>query len=89
MNSKDIIEKLTILQKDMPDLIIKKIKCGVNKNVFIISMETLSSGDRVNDFILKYFSNKSIVKNISNLEKDIKDNIPSINFKNVDTRCII
>ena len=84
MNSKDIIEKLTILQKDMPDLIIKKIKCGINKCVFIISMETLSSGDRVNDFILKYFSNKSIVKNISNLEKDIKDNIPSINFKNVE-----
>ena len=84
MNTSKIIEKLKNLQSTMPDLIVKKIKCGVFKYVYIISIETVSSSDRVNDFLLKYFSNKSLFKNISNLEKDIKENIPSINYKFVN-----
>ena len=83
MNTKEIIDKLYKLQNDMPDLIVKKIKCGVFKYVYVISIETVTSSDRVNDFILKYFSNKSLFKNISSLKEDIKDNIPSINFKDV------
>ena len=83
MNTKKILNKLYRLQIDMPDLIIKKIKCGFFSYVYVVSIETVTSSDRVNDFILKYFSGRSLVKNISNLEKDIKDNIPSINFKDI------
>lgn len=85
MNTSNVIKKLENLKDTMPDLIVKKIKYGIFKSVYIISIETVSSSDRVNDFLLKYFSNKSLFKNISNLEKDIKENIPSINYKNVKT----
>jgi len=86
MNTKEIIKKLKDIQTHMPDLIIKDIKVGPFKHVFIVTNETVSSGDRVNDFILKYFSNKSInSKNIlKNLKRDIEDNIPSINYKNIN-----
>lgn len=86
MNTKEIIKKLRDIKTRMPDLIIKDIKVGAFKHVFIVTNEAVSSGDRVNDFILKYFSNKSInSKNIlKNLKRDIEDNIPSINYKNVD-----
>lgn len=85
MNTSKIIEKLEKLRNTMPDLIVKKIKCGLFKSVYVISIETVSSSDRVNDFLLKYFSNKSLFRNISNLERDIKENIPSINYKYVNS----
>lgn len=83
MNSNSIIKKLYNIKKDMPDLIIKKIKVSLFKYVYIISNESVSSADRVNNFILKYFSNKSILSNkvLNNLKKEIEENVPSINFK--------
>ena len=63
MNTKDIIKKLENIKKNMPDLIIKKIKVSLFNYVYIISNESVSSSDRVNNFILKYFSNKSLVNN--------------------------
>ena len=83
MNTLDIIKNLYKLKENMPDLIIKKIKIGLFKHVYVVSNESVSSGDRINDFILKYFSNKSIIGNkvLENLKKDINEYIPSINFK--------
>lgn len=79
----DIIKEFYDLKKTMPDLMIKRIKCGLFKYVYIISMETVSATDKINDFILKYFMQRSIFKTLSNLKKDIKDFIPSINYKEV------
>lgn len=86
MNTLDIIKNLYKLKENMPDLIIKKINIGFFKHVYVVSNESVSSGDRVNDFILKYFSNKSIIGNkvLENLKKDINEHIPSINFKSVN-----
>ena len=74
MNTKEIIKELEKLKKNIPDLIVKKIKVSLFKCIYIITNETVSSSDRVNDFILKYFSNKSIIniKVIDNFKKDIK-----------------
>jgi spore germination protein KA len=88
MNTKDIIKELYELKESMPDLIIKDIKAGLFSHVFIVTNEAVSSGDKVNDFILKYFSNKSIVsgKFFKNLKRDIEENIPAINYKEVKSR---
>lgn len=88
MNTKEIIKELEKLKKNIPDLIVKKIKVSLFKCIYIITNETVSSSDRVNNFILKYFSNKSIInlKVIDNFKKDIKENIPSINYKSVKTK---
>lgn len=88
MNTKEMLKELRDLQKKMPDLIIKDIKVGYFKHVYIITNEAVSSGDKVNDFILKYFSNKSLFskKIIDNLKRDTKENIPAINYKDVKTR---
>ncbi len=88
MNIKEIIDELECIKMRMPDLIIKKIKFGLFKYVYVITNETVSSGDRVNDFILKYFSDKSIFgKNIlKNLKRDVEEHIPSINYKNISSR---
>ncbi len=89
MNTKETINELNNLKKRIPDLIVKKIKVGFFKYVYVITNETVSSSDRVNNFILKYFSNKSIFNNaniLENFKKDIEENIPSINYKNVDSR---
>ena len=58
MNTLDIIKNLYRLKENMPDLIIKKINIGLFKHVYVVSNESVSSGDRINDFILKYFSCK-------------------------------
>jgi len=86
MNTKEIIKYLYDIKKNVPDLIIREIKIGIFKNVYVITNETVSSSDRVNDFILKYFSTKSIFKKkgLSNFKKDIEEHIPAINYKSVD-----
>lgn len=86
MNTKDILKDLKELQKKQPDLIIRKIKVGLFKHAYIVVNQSVSSGDRVNDFILKYFSSKNIFGSnvIKNLRKRIEENIPSINYIPVD-----
>lgn len=86
MNTKEIIKYLYDIKKNVPDLIIREIKIGIFKNVYVITNETVSSSDRVNDFILKYFSTKSIFKKkgLSNFKRDIEEHIPAINYKSVD-----
>lgn len=87
MNTKNIIEELQELKSHFPDLIIKKIKIGIFKHVYIITTDSVSSGDRVNDFILKYWSNKSLIKkSFNNIKEDISNYIPSINMKEVKNK---
>lgn len=88
MNTKEILKELYNMKEHMPDLIIKDIKIGVFKHVYVITNEAVSSGDKVNDFILKYFSNKSLFKGkiLKNLRRDIEENIPSINYKYISDR---
>lgn len=64
--------------KECNDLIYKKIKINL-RTYHIFYLETLSSGDRINDYILKSISNNS---NINNINKDI----PSPNFINVSDK---
>ena len=84
MDIDKIIKKLENMQKHFPDLIIKKIKVGLFKHVYIITTDSVSSGEKVNDAILKYWSNKSLVKrNFEKIGDDIYNYVPSINMKEV------
>ena len=67
--------------KDCNDLIYKKIKIRL-KTYHIFYLETLSSGDRINDYILKSISNK---KSINNINK----NLPSPHFITINNKNII
>lgn len=53
-----------------PDLIIKKIKLSLLDTVYVVYLETVSSSDKVNDYILKNLSFISSNKNgkVSNLD---------------------
>ena len=64
--------------KDCGDLIYKKINVQFN-TVHLFYLETLSSGDRINDYILKGISNNS---NILNIMKSI----PSPHFILIDNK---
>lgn len=75
---KSLIEYINNEFKECNDLIYKKINVKL-KTYHIFYLETLSSGDRINDYILKSISNNS---NISNLNKDI----PSPHFINLDNK---
>lgn len=88
MKTKDILKDLKELQKKQPDIIIRKIKIGIFKHAYIIVNQSVSSGDRVNDFILKYFSSKNIFGSnvLKNLRKRIEENIPSINYVPVEDK---
>ena len=88
MNTKDILKDLKILQQKQPDLIIRDIKVGLFKHAYIVVNQSVSSGDRVNDFVLKYFSSKNIFGSnvLKNLRKRIEENIPSINYVPVDSK---
>lgn len=54
-----------------PDLIVKEIKIGMFKTVFVVFLETVSSGDKVNDYILKNLasisSKGSAIKNLESI----------------------
>ena len=54
---KQIIDYLNEIQKESPDLIIKKVN-----NLFVVFIESVSSSDKVNDYVLKLIkSNKEII----------------------------
>lgn len=66
-------------QNHIPDLQIKEIKINF-QTIYILNIQTLSSSQLTNKYILDYFSNRSIIKPLSNIKKDIQNNIPSISF---------
>ncbi len=80
MNIEKEIEKFEKLKENMPDLIIKKISIGALSRVYVLAFQTLTSDEKINDFILKYFSDKNLLKDSTNIKKDIVNYIPAINF---------
>ena len=55
-----------------PDLIIKEIKINMFKNIYVVFLETVSSSDKINDYILKNLATISSTKgSLKNLESII------------------
>lgn len=71
-----IIDKLYKCKETMPDLQIKELKY----KVYVFNLQTVSSSESSNDYILKYLANRSIFKGRINLLNDLNKNIPSISF---------
>ncbi len=64
-----LIQRIKEEFADTPDIVFRKISTGINKYLYVIYLETVSSSDKINDYILKnltFFINK---KNIRNLNK--------------------
>ena len=85
-NYMNAINKIYLSKNTMPDLQIKKISFLFNK-VYIINIQSVSSSKDSNDFILKYFSNKSFFNKLLFLH-NIKNYIPSISFINIKEKDI-
>jgi len=67
-----------------PDLIIKEIKIGMFKTIYVVFLETVSSGDKVNDYILK---NLASISSKGSALKNLASIIPGPNMvtiKNLD-----
>ena len=64
-----------------PDLIIKKIKLALLDTIYIVYLESVSSGDKVNDYILKNLSTLSTTKEKKNA--DLDSIIPGPNTKEI------
>ena len=67
--------------KNTPDLIVKKVKLSIFDTVYVVYLETVSSGDKVNDYILKNLSSFSSFKNTKKM--DISSIIPGPNTKEI------
>lgn len=79
-----IITRIQNEFKDTPDLIIRKINVSATKYVYVVFLETLSSGNKVNDYILKNLNYFVGSKKLT----DINQVIPSphvIHVDNLDT----
>ncbi len=77
-----IVKRLQKEFMDVPDLTIKEIKIGLFKTIYVIYLETVSSSDKVNDYILKNLSNISsskfkIIRNLNSI-------LPGPNTKKVN-----
>ena len=85
-NNMKIIDELYNSKKYMPDLQIKEICFNLDK-IYIFNIQTVSSSTLTNDYILDFFSNRTIFKQniFSNLKKDIK-NIPSISYIDINEK---
>ncbi len=83
MNIEKEIKKLYEFKEKMPDLIIRKISVGALSSVYILAYQTLTNDAKVNDFVLKYFSNKNFFKDNTKIKKAISNFIPTINFKEI------
>ena len=68
----------------MPDLVIREITVPRRQKVYVLVIQTLTSEDKVNDFILKYFSNKDLFKNKTNIKRSISEFVPAINFQEIN-----
>ena len=78
---KKIVQRIQNEFSKTPDLIIKKIKLSLFDTVYVLYLETVSSSDKVNDYILKNLSNISSFKNTKKL--DLTSVLPSPNTKKI------
>ena len=76
-----IIKRIQKEFSKTPDLIIKKIKLSLLDSIYIVYLESVGSGDKVNDYILKNLSNISSSKNKKII--NIESIIPGPNSKEI------
>ncbi len=76
-----IVKRIQEEFQNTPDLIIKKVKISLFDTVYILYLETVSSSDKVNEYILKNLSNFSSFKNTKNM--GIESILPSPNTKEI------
>lgn len=72
----NIIDKLFLFKKTMPDLQIKELE---NK-VYVFNIQTVSNSSLTNEYILNYLSKRNLFKRRISLLNDLNKNIPSISF---------
>ena len=68
MNIKEDIKNIYKLKNNIPDILVKEINL-YRKKIYVVVIQTLTSENKINDFILKYFSNKDLLKNKTNIKK--------------------
>ncbi len=81
MNNK-LIKRIQDEFKNVPDLVIKKVKLSLFDKVYVVYLETICSSDRVNDYILKNLTN--ISRNIKNKIINIDSVLPGPNTKTIN-----
>ena len=64
-----------------PDLIIKEIKLGLFKTIYVVFLETVSSSDKVNDYILK---NLAAISSKGTALKNLESIIPGPNMVTIN-----
>ncbi len=64
-------------QNHMPDLQIKEI---IKDKLYVINIQTLSSSQLSNKYVLEYLSQRNLIKNNISIKEDIQKHIPSISF---------
>lgn len=65
-----------------PDLIIKKVKLSLMDTIYVVYLETVSSSDKVNDYILKNLSYMSGTKNTKVI--DLESILPGPNLVTIN-----
>ena len=76
-----IVDRIKEEFKNTPDLIIKKVKLSLFDTIYVLYLETVSSSNKVNDYILKNLSNFGSFKNTKKL--DLASLIPGPNTKEI------
>ena len=76
-----IVKRIQDEFQKTPDLIIKEIKLSLFDTIYVVFLETVSSGNKVNDYILKNLSSFSSFKNTRKI--DINSLIPGPNTKEI------
>ena len=76
-----IVNRIKEEFKNTPDLIIKKVKLSLFDTIYVLYLETVSSSNKVNDYILKNLSNFGSFKNTKKL--DLASLIPGPNTKEI------
>ncbi|MBQ6687366.1 MAG: spore germination protein [Bacilli bacterium] len=74
---------VTRIQKEFsktPDLVIKEIQAGLFKTIYVVFLETVSSGDKVNDYILKNLAN---ISSNGSIKTNLESIIPGPNMKEI------
>lgn len=76
-----IVKRIQTEFNNIPDLVIKKLKLSYLDIIYVIYLETVSSSDKVNDYILKNLSSLSGQKNKKVI--DIASLLPAPNTKEI------
>lgn len=80
----ELINKIKDLCGKSDDIIVRNIKIN-NSDIALVFSEVLSSGDDINDFILKNISKLVLDNNSSNLYSLILNTVSSNNVKEIET----